>query len=65
MESLSRDFLLMPAVNDANVVIHVLPEGQKTYPESKLLHAVDLADQRAPREELRAVGLLCEVAQER
>jgi hypothetical protein len=55
----------MPAGSDANVIIHVLPEGQKAYPGSKLLLAADLAEQRGPREELRAAELLHEVAQER
>ena len=63
VDSLSRDFLLMPADSDANVVIHVLPEGQQAYPQSKLLLAADLADQRGPREELRAGELLREVAE--
>jgi excisionase family DNA binding protein len=64
VDSLSRDFLLMPADSDANVVIHVLPEGQQAYPDSKLLLAADLADQRGPREELRAAELLREIAEE-
>jgi excisionase family DNA binding protein len=65
VDSLSRDYLLMPADDDANVVIHVLPEGQRAYADSKLRLAVDLADQRGPREELRAAELLREVADER
>ncbi|MBC7592616.1 MAG: helix-turn-helix domain-containing protein [Kineosporiaceae bacterium] len=63
VDALSRDFLLMPADSDANVVLHVLPEGQQAYPQSKLLLAADLADQRGPREELRAAELLLEVAE--
>ena len=63
VDSLSRDFLLMPADSDANVVIYVLPEGQQAYPQSKLLLAADLADQRGPREEVRAAELLREVAE--
>jgi excisionase family DNA binding protein len=62
LNSLERDFLLRPGAENANVLIHVLPAGQKAYPESKLLLAADLADQRGPREELRAVELLQEVA---
>ena len=62
---LSRDFLLTPAESDANVFIHVLPEGQRAYPSSKLLLAADLAEQRGPREELRAAELLREVTEER
>jgi excisionase family DNA binding protein len=62
LKPLAEEFLLMPAGADANVVIHVLPEGQKVYPGSKLLLAADLAEQRGPREELRAAELLHEVA---
>jgi excisionase family DNA binding protein len=65
LEPISRDFLLLPTDADANVVIHVLPEDQKAYPESSLQLAADLAEQRGPREELRAVELLREVAEER
>jgi hypothetical protein len=65
LKPLAEEFLLMPAGSDANVIIHVLPEGQKAYPGSKLLLAADLAEQRGPREELRAAELLHEVAQER
>jgi hypothetical protein len=64
VESLERDFLLRPSAGDANLVIHVLPADQKVYPNSKLLLAADLADQRGPREELRAAELLYEVAEE-
>lgn len=65
VQPISREFLLMPADADANVVIHVLPEEQKAYPESSLQLAADLAEQRGPREELRAAELLREVAEER
>jgi excisionase family DNA binding protein len=65
LNSLTEEFLLMPAGSDANVVVHVLPQGQKAYPGSKLLLAADLAEQRGPREEQRAAELLHEVAQER
>ncbi len=65
VKPLSRDFLLMSADSDANVVIHVLPERQKAYPDSRLLLAADLAEYRGPREELRAAELLREVALER
>ena len=61
----SRDFLLVPAESDANVVIHVLLEGQQAYPESRLQLAADLAEQRGAREELRAAALLRQVAEER
>ena len=55
----------MPASRVANVVIHVLPEGQKAYPRSKLLLAADLAERRGPREEARAAELLREVVETR
>lgn len=63
VEALSRAYLLMPAEEDANVVIHVVPEGQRDYRESRLRLAADLAEQRGPREELRAAELLHEVAE--
>ena len=65
LKPLTKKFLLIPADSDANVVIHVLPAGQKTYPQSQLLLAADLAEQRGPREELRAAELLHQAAQER
>lgn len=66
VDAVSRDYLLLPAEEaDSNVVIHVPPEGQKSYAHSRLRLAVDLADQRGPREELRAAELLHEVAVER
>jgi excisionase family DNA binding protein len=65
LNPLAEEFLLMPADSGANVVVHVLPHGQKAYPGSRLLLAADLAEQRGPREELRAAELLHEVAQER
>lgn len=64
VKPLEQDFLLMPVDSEANVVIHVLPQGQKAYSGSKLLLAVDLAEHRGPREELRAAELLREVAEE-
>jgi excisionase family DNA binding protein len=64
VDLVSRDFLLVPAESDANVLIHVLPEGQQAYPEARLQLAADLADQRGAREELRAAALLREVAEE-
>jgi len=65
LDSLCRDFLLMPADGYANVVVHVLAEGRKPYRDSKLLSAADLADQRDPRAELRAAELLGEVSKAR
>jgi hypothetical protein len=62
--ALEREYLLVSAARDdgANVLIQVLPEGQYAYPDSLLRLAADLADQRGPREELRAAALLGEVA---
>jgi len=64
-ESVVKDYLLVPAADDANVVIHVLPEGQDAYPASPLRLAADLADHRGPREEARAADLLHELARDR
>lgn len=64
VDSFVRDYLLMPADVDANVVLHVLPAGHKAYADSKLMLAADLAEHRGPREELRAAELLNEVAEE-
>ena len=63
LKSLTEDYLLRPATADANVVIHVLPEGHKAYPRSKLQLAADLAERRGPREEARAAELLREIAE--
>jgi excisionase family DNA binding protein len=65
LPGLERAFLLTPAVDDGNVVIHSLPDGQPSYPDSKLQLAADLADQRGAREELRAAELLREVSEAR
>jgi excisionase family DNA binding protein len=65
LKALSKEYLLSPADDDANVVIHVMPAGRRALPDSKLQLAVDLAEYRGPREELRAAELLREVAQER
>lgn len=59
---LADDFLLMPAEHDANVIAHVLPAGQRSYPDSQLLLAADLSEHRGPREERRAAELLREIA---
>jgi excisionase family DNA binding protein len=60
--SLSDDFLLLPVDHDANVIAHVLPAGQRSYPDSLLLIAADLSEHRGPREERKAVELLREIA---
>jgi hypothetical protein len=65
VQSLSRDFLLIPTDSNANVIIHILPHGQRAYPASKLQLAADLAERRGPREELRAAELLHEIVEDR
>ncbi|MDQ6524462.1 helix-turn-helix domain-containing protein [Nocardioides sp. LHD-245] len=65
VESLIKDYLLVPADDEANVVVHVVPDGQDPYPSSRLRLAADLAEHRGPREEARAAGLLHELAQGR
>lgn len=62
VDAVVREYLLVPADAEANVLMHVLPEGQNPYPDSLLRLAIDLADLRGPREELRAAELLREVA---
>jgi excisionase family DNA binding protein len=62
LAGLERAFLLMPAIDEGNVVIHLLPEGQHAYPDSKLQLAADLAEHRGAREELRAAALLREMS---
>lgn len=63
-DSLLRDYLLVEADRDANVVLHVIPDGQYPYPDSRLRLAADLAEHRRPREEARAADLLHEFARE-
>ena len=62
LAGLERALLLVPALDDGNVAIHVLPESQRAYPDSKLQLAADLADHRGAREELRAAELLRELS---
>lgn len=57
-----KDYLLVDAGHDANVVLHVIPDGQHAFPDSRLRLAADLAEHRGPREEARAAGLLHELA---
>ncbi len=59
-----RDYLLVEAASDANVVLHVIPDAQYPYPDSRLRFAADLAEHRRPREEARAAELLHELAVE-
>jgi excisionase family DNA binding protein len=59
-----RDYLLVEANSDANVVLHVIPDAQYPYPDSRLRLAADLAEHRGPREEGRAAELLHELALE-
>lgn len=62
---LIRDFLLVLDPDDANVLVHVVPDGQKPYPDSRLRLAADMAEHRGPREEARAAELLHELARGR
>lgn len=59
-----KDYLLVEADRDANVVLHVIPDAQYPYPESRLRLAADLAEHRGPRDEARAAELLHELAVE-
>jgi excisionase family DNA binding protein len=59
-----KDYLLVDADRDANVILHVIPDGQDPFPESRLRLAADLAEHRGPREEARAAELLHELALE-
>ncbi len=65
VDGVLRDYLLVEADNDANVVLHVIPDAQHPYPDSRLRLAADLAEHRRPREEARAAELLHELAVER
>ena len=64
VDGVVRDYLLVEADRDANVVLHVLPDAQYPYPDSRLRLAADLAEHRGPREEARAAELLHELAME-
>ena len=59
-----KDYLLVESDRDANVVLHVVSDGQYPYPDSRLRLAADLAEHRRPREEARAAELLHELALE-
>lgn len=59
-----KDYLLVEAERDANVVVHVIPDGHYAYPGSSLRLAADLAEHRGPREEARAAELLHQLALE-
>jgi hypothetical protein len=63
LRKVSRSYLLVAGERDPNVIVHVLPAGQPAYPESDLRLAADLADHRSPREELRAVEILRDLAE--
>lgn len=64
LERVVKDYLLVDADRDANVVIHVIADGQYPFPGSRLRLAADLAEHRGPREEARAAELLHERALE-
>jgi hypothetical protein len=64
VDGVVKDYLLVEADIDANVVLHVIPDAQYPYPEARLRVAADLAEHRGPREEARAAELLHELAME-
>jgi len=64
VDGVMKDYLLVDADRDANVVLHVVPDAQYAYPDSRLRFAADLAEHRGPREEARAAQLLHEMAVE-
>ena len=64
MDGVVRDYLLVEADGDANVVLHVIPDAQYPHPDSRLRLAADLAEHRGPREEARAAELLHGLAME-
>ena len=58
VEGILKDYLLVEAADpDANVVLHVVSDGQYPYPDSRLRLAADLAEHRGPREEVKAAEL--------
>lgn len=64
VKGILKDYLLVESDRDANVVLHVVSDGQYPYPDSRLRLAADLAEHRGPREEARAAELLHELALE-
>lgn len=64
VDGVIKDYLLVDADRDANVVLHVIPDAQYAYPDSRLRLAADLAEHCRPREEARAAQLLHELAVE-
>ncbi len=64
VEGILKDYLLVESDRDANVVLHVVSDGQYPFPDSRLRLAADLAEHRGPREEARAAELLHELALE-
>lgn len=57
-----KDYLLVESDDDANVVLHVIPDAQDPFPNSRLRLAADLAEHRGPREEARAAELVHDLA---
>lgn len=64
VDAVLKDYLLVEADRDANVVLHVISDGQYPFPESRLRLAADLAEHRGPRKGARAAELLHELALE-
>lgn len=65
VDRLVKDYLLVDADREANVVLHVTSDRQYPFPNSRLRLAADLAEHRGPREEARVAQLLHELALER
>lgn len=64
VHGVAKDYLLVESDRDANVVLHVIPDAQDPFLNSRLRLAADLAEHRGPREEARAAELLHELAME-
>ncbi|RYZ65458.1 MAG: DNA-binding protein [Proteobacteria bacterium] len=59
-----KDYLLVESDRAANVVLHVIVDGQNPFSQSRLRLAADLAEHRGPREEGRAAELVHKLAQQ-
>lgn len=62
LDGIVKDYLMVDSGDEANVIMHVVPDGQHVFPHSRLRLAADLAEHRGPREEARAAELLHELA---
>lgn len=62
LDRVVKDYVLVDADRDANVVVHAIADDQHPFPDSLLRLAADLAEHRGPREEARTAELLHELA---